>query len=121
MGGEPTQHHPSLFRDEFAIFQLHHHVALQYDVIEQQVDVVVVTRNFQVILSANESKALAQFQQKLGDMLSKLALHIQLVVWRCHRHEVESVWIFECSSSKTKSTHGWPPLADASERRQYVA
>jgi len=64
-------------------------------VIEQQVDEVIVTRHFQVVLSTNEGKAFAQLQQKLGDVLGKFALHIQLVVRRSHGHEVKGVRVFE--------------------------
>ena len=84
-----------VFRNELTVFQLHHHVALERDVIEQQVNVVVVAGNFQVVLPAHEGKAFAQFQQKLGDVLGQLALYIQLVVRRCHRHEVEGVRVFQ--------------------------
>ena len=60
-----------MFRLEGASLQFHHHIAVQLQVIEQQVDEEVIAAHLQRHLPPDEGKTCTQLQQKLGDVLRR--------------------------------------------------
>lgn len=65
---------------EFYDLQIDYHIAVQSQVIEQQIDAVLVAVDLDLILSPDISKACSEFQQELGDVLDETVFQFAFVV-----------------------------------------
>src|SRR3569833_1505818 len=95
-GGKVKVHLPCMFRLELASFQVDHYKASQFQVVEEQVKIVIVIADFQVILIPYESEAPSKFQEKPANVLDQPALNIAFVSLIAQGEKVELVRIFEC-------------------------
>ena len=78
-GGEIEAQLAQVFGFELAALELDHHIAAQFEVIEQQVDEELVAAHVQQHLPAHECKTGSQFQQKLGDVFDQGAFDLALL------------------------------------------
>mgnify|MGYP005763481487 FL=1 len=63
--------------------------------VKQKINIKIVAANFQMNLSANKSKPLAQFQQKALNMFCQLTLHFHLSARHICSEKVKQIGIFE--------------------------
>ncbi len=50
-------------------FQFNYHIASQFQVVKQKIDIKIITAHFQMYLSAHKSKSLSQLRQITLNML----------------------------------------------------
>ncbi|MCW3062242.1 MAG: hypothetical protein JWQ02_4063 [Capsulimonas sp.] len=94
-GGEVEVHLAGVLRQKLAALELDHHVAAQFDVIKEQVQVVIVLRDLQVILTAQKREPRPKLQQELPDLFDQPLLDLPLGGALRDGEEVEIVGIFE--------------------------
>lgn len=75
-------------------FQLHHHIATQFQVIEQQVNEKVIAGHLDMHLPTDKGKTGPQFQQKTGDVLDDGGLNLALVGLLAYSEEIEKVRVY---------------------------
>ena len=63
---------PRIVGLEFSRFQLDHHVTTQIEIVEEQINIEIVTAHAQMVLIPQKRKASTQFQKELGYILTML-------------------------------------------------
>src|SRR5262249_7841265 len=88
-------HLPRKLRLEVADLQVDDHEAPQAQVVEKEVEVEVVAVGFEVILSAHEGEAGAEFDQEVPDSSEKAPLQVALPRLGSQAQEVERVGVLQ--------------------------
>ncbi len=89
-----------MLRLELLGFQLYDHIAAEFQVIEQEVDIKVIASDFHMYLAPNEGKTCPQLKQELSDVLYQRSLNLSLTGFLSYIQEVEQVRILEKLTSK---------------------
>ena len=67
----------------------------QFQVVEQHVNIVIMSTHFQMHLSSNERKTLSQFEQEFRNMPSETFLYILFSTVCIRSGKIKQVWIFK--------------------------
>jgi len=89
--GQIEIHFPGERRFELLDLQIDNDEAAQTKVRKEQVQIVVLASNFEVILAADEGKALAQFQDRGAQVIEQAAFHFTFKQVRAQRQELEII------------------------------
>jgi hypothetical protein len=84
-----------MLRDELASLQLHHDVATQAQVVEEQVKEELLAADFHAYLAADEGEADAHFDQRVADVERHRTLDLALLGIFLQAEESEHVGILE--------------------------
>lgn len=76
-------------------FQFNYHITAKFQMIEQKINIKVISAHFQMYLSAYKRKSLSQLQKKVLDMLCQLTFNLNLSPWHISTKEIKQIRIFE--------------------------
>ena len=91
-GGKIEIHFTGELRLEVFDFKIDDDEAAQMEMIEKQVEKEVLVANFERILTANERKTLAKFQEEIPQLLEQAAFKIAFRHLRSKRQEIKIIW-----------------------------
>ncbi len=94
-GGKVKIHFSGKLRHEISHFQVNNHVAMQFDVIEKQIEIVVLLTYDDMYLTADEGETRAEFQEEITEVREKTTLQIPLDSLIMQGEKIEIVGGFE--------------------------
>lgn len=94
-GGQVEVHLACVLRLERAGLQIDDNEAPEFEVIEEEVDLVVLAGDLQPVLTANEGEARSQFEEELLDVLNESGFYVSLISILGQCEEIEVVGIFQ--------------------------
>lgn len=104
--GQPTKvqfHLPLVLWPEASLLQLYSDQPLELPIVEEQVDIEVISVELNALLASDEGETSTQFQQDHLQLPKDSVFEVPLHVMVLEIKEVEDVWVFE-NQSRTDLT-----------------
>jgi len=80
---------------ELLDFEVDHHEAAQAEMVEEEVDVVILTGHLEVVLAADKGEALSKLEDQGADVFQQAAFKLALRHLGAECQEVEAVGVFD--------------------------
>ena len=80
---------------EVAAFDLYRHIATEFKVVEQKVDVKILVLNLNMVLVADEREACTKLQKQFGDVFDQFAFNFALDHPLTVLDEIKNVRVFQ--------------------------